>query len=257
MKAALIPPKGFEYTALKSDMHLVLPLDECRNNEAYLTTYRAARMLGHYIILDNGCAEGRLVDGDVLLDFAREIGAHEVVAPDVMGDPSATVGLTFEWLNQYHVLAGDFNIMAVLQGHEDPDDWKYVVKKYAGNELITTLGIPKIHVTHNGRNARVNIVEWVLRNYPARFKIHLLGLSGEHPLEVKYGVFDKRVRSMDSAQPYKVAAAGHTLNGLHNWEKRLPTYFAEPMKADAALVLENCRRFIEWGKMHESRAPGR
>src|SRR5882757_5645454 len=124
MRAALIPPKGYEDYALNSNIHLVLPLPPLIQNMKYLDVYQRAQRRGDFVILDNGCAEGQLVSGHHLLNVARAIRAHEIVAPDVMGDAAATLTATTNFIFDYQE-ARDYSIMAVLQG-ETPDERDYL-----------------------------------------------------------------------------------------------------------------------------------
>jgi len=249
MKAALIPPRGYEHTALESNIHLVLPLKSLTSNLEYLATYVAARKRGDYIILDNGCAEGQLVDGRTLLDFARVIGAHEIVAPDVMGEPGPTLEATRNFL-EGNDEAADYNIMAVLQGSTH-DERAYLLKTFARISAITAIGIPKVLSTHQGCTTRHEIVEFITKKYPDRFDIHLLGLNGAFPNEILQIAFGNKVRSMDSAQPYKLAQAGKMMAPSVAWAPRSDTYFTHKKGVDPRTLAWNIQVFKDWAALHE------
>lgn len=246
MRVALIPPRGHESTVLLSDIHLVLPLVECRKNPFYRKAYEQARRRGHYIILDNGCAEGRLVDGKVLAEFAAELRANEIVAPDVMAEAEETFTATNAWLNEFPEIADAYNIMGVLQGKKDAE-WQKLLDLFSDMK-IDTIGVPKVHVTGWGVQKRLEIVKYITEQYPNRFKIHLLGLNGAWPLEIRDLEWPKEVRSMDSAQPYKVAEMGQMLNSEHSWAKRREDYFERYSNATSSLVETNVRTFLRWGR---------
>lgn len=252
MKAALIPSRGYERTALESDIHLVLPLEECVKNRDYVNTYLSAKARGHYIILDNGCAEGRLVEGRELVKFAIEIGAHEIVAPDIMSDGPGTVEATLGWLKEYASIVDDYNIMGVVQG-ADTSEWKHTLEVFAGTDAITTIGIPKVHVKSHSLRKRYEIVQYVLAMYPKRFKIHLLGLNERFPTEILELPWPKEVRSMDSAQPYKLAEEGLLMTTERAWANRREEYFAQQVPAEAHILNANINTFIAWAKRHERR----
>lgn len=250
MKAALIPPKGYEHTVLESDIHLVLPLQPLLNNLDYIAAYKAARARGDYIILDNGCAEGQLVDGRTLIDFAHVIGAHEIVAPDVMSSAAATLEWTKNFLDEFPE-AADYSIMAVLQG-ETPDEREFLLHQYAKLDAITTIGVPKVIAKRYGGTERFIAVKRIHQLYPQRFKIHLLGLNGNFPTEIFQMPFEG-VRSMDSAQPYKLAEIGHVLSTHRAWADRRDTYFVEKKEVDPRVLAGNIATFLSWARRFEIR----
>lgn len=250
MKAALIPPKGYEATALMSNIHLVLPLTELIWNSEYVDTYRQARKRGDYIILDNGAAEAQLVDGSQLMSFANTIGAHEVVAPDIMGNASKTYDATVEFLKDFPQ-AEDYSIMGVVQGQEFADRTR-LARSFNSIDAITTLGIPKIHISRGGSPMRLRLVEHILYTFPGRFKIHLLGLSSSYPTEVRDLDFPKEVRSIDSALPYKATEDGlplATKNVSHS--KRRKNYFTKTSFVQTELLEQNVNTFMQWARHNE------
>jgi len=251
MRAALIPPKGYEAKALESDIHLVLPLPPLVKSYSYLHTYKTARDRGDYIILDNGCAEGQLVDGKTLLEFAAKIRAHEIVAPDVLKDASQTLELTRNFLLS-NPEASDYNIMAVLQG-ETTDERNYLLKQYARMDAVTAIGIPKVLVNRYSDDVRAIIAKKIHKNYPGRFQIHLLGLSNNYPNEIHVGHFkESKIRSMDSAQPFKLTEKSIDMNPIHCWALRRRDYFETMRVVDAKLLQRNIETFKTWARNIES-----
>ena len=245
MRAALIPPRGYERTALMSDIHLVLPLPGLIDNPEYIRTYEEARAAGHYIILDNGCAEGNLVTSHQLLAFAGTIKPHEIVAPDVLDDGPRTLEMTLEFIRDDNG-ATDYNIMAVLQGttHEER---KTYLEEYAKMDAVTTIGIPKIQVRTEGSDARIKTARYIQRNYSDRFKIHLLGLNRRFPTEMLDLPWSTTtVRSMDSAQPYKITESGRMMTARQCWEERRPDYFERWMPVNTGLLAHNIDEFKKW-----------
>jgi len=252
MRAALIPPCGAEYTILSSDIHLVLPLPECVENRDYIGAYRAAWNRGDYLILDNGCAEGRLVPNEALLNFAQRIHAQEIVAPDVMGDATATVQRTLAFFKD-NPRARNFAVMGVLQGRNE-DEALRVADSYSRIPGITTVGIPKVLV-QAGSHIRARIARKVLEYFPNRFDIHLLGLSSHFQTEMLDVKFPRAVRSMDSAQPYKYTEAGVWMTALKVSKEsvhRRSSYFSRPVGYDAPMLNHNIQTFLDWAKSNES-----
>lgn len=235
--------------ALQSDIHLVLPLPPLVSNLAYLRTYQTARARGDYIILDNGCAEGKLATGEELLNFARAIKPHEIVAPDVMNDAGETLEATNSFLNEYPE-AQQYNVMAVLQGQELADR-QFLLKQYAKNDLITTIGIPKALVTRGDFDIRGRIARAIHRVYPKRFQIHLLGLNRLFPAEMFVMEFNG-VRSMDSTQPFKLAEEGKLLRPIDAWSGRRDDYFTNKKEVNPRTLMANIETFKKWAGQRES-----
>lgn len=247
MKAALIPPMGYERTALLSDIHLILPLEECRTNPEYISTYREARKRGDYLILDNGCAEGNLVDNEILMGVASELGVHEIVAPDVMGNASDTYDLTKDFIDQ-NSSATDYNVMAVLQG-QNIDQALYLAAAFSKMPQITTFGIPKVLLSTQAWDVRARLAYELILRYGHKFKIHLLGLNNAYPTEMIDIKFPAGIRSMDSAQPYKVAEAGMPLtayNVRRRHPSRRPDYFSVKRPVNEEMLTYNIEQFKAW-----------
>lgn len=253
MKAALIPPKGYESTALQSNIHLVLPLKPLLGNIDYIATYKRAHSRGDYIILDNGCAEGQLVDGRTLLDFAALIGAHEVVAPDIMSNAALTLQATANFLNEFPQ-ASDYNIMAVLQGNTK-EELEGLLRQFANYDEISTIGVPKVLVRPSSYRSptRLDVVNMIHDSFPGRFKIHLLGVHKAHPTELFDTPFDRgSIRSVDSAQPYKLAEVGMLMSTKNSWAERRNGYFTKKKEVDPAVLRHNIETFKAWAASHES-----
>jgi hypothetical protein len=251
MRAALIPPKGYEDYALNSNIHLVLPLPPLIQNMKYLDVYQRAQRRGDFVILDNGCAEGQLVAGHHLLNVARAIRAHEIVAPDVMSDAAATLTATTNFIFDYQE-ARDYSIMAVLQG-ETPDERDYLLHQFAKMDPITTIGVPKVHVKKYGSEVRKDIVRQIHKNYPGRFHVHLLGLNSVFPTEMRDVDFHRvggNLRSMDSAQPFKVTEERYDLE-IEAWAPRRDDYFTKKKEVEARLLIKNIFTFRSWAEKHD------
>ena len=244
MRAALIPPKGYERFALESDIHLVLPMVPMMSNKDYVQTYVTARARGDYIILDNGAAEQQLVDGERLMNVARALRPHEIVAPDVLHDAAGTLEATNSFLAEFPE-ARDYNIMGVLQG-DNLGDRQYLLNQYAKNDSITAIGIPKCLITEDDPDIRRRDVRRIRKNYPGRFNVHLLGLSSLYPNEIAEFGFGKFVRSMDSAQPFKVTEAGIFMSESECDAKRREDYFSYKKEVDTRLLVHNITVFKQW-----------
>jgi hypothetical protein len=247
VKAALIPPKGYEVWGLRSDIHLALPLKETRGNSEYQSYLLRAAARGDYIIMDNGCAEGRLVDNETLVRFAIQTAADEIVAPDVMGDPQRTLSATklfMDYLEQNGI--DNFKIMGVLQGGATETKVK-LLKEYDAMEMYT-IGIPKAHVRYEGDDTRARTVSMIQKLYPGRFEIHLLGLNKRFPNEINQVKWPDGIRSMDSTQPFKAAEGNMLLSTATPWCERRKDYFAHKVHTSQTLLQHNVEVFMSWAE---------
>jgi hypothetical protein len=252
VKAALIPPAGYEETALASDIHLVLPLPTLVTNQTYIDTYRKAAARGDYIILDNGVAEGDLRPTATIMHMARTVGAHEIVAPDVMGDMSGTRALTRKFLASAGNI-DDYNVMGVCQGANWPEVHT-LIEFFARYPYITTLGIPKVHLAR-GLTARFDIVTKILDRYGSTFKIHLLGAHRNAVAELWKCDFPAQVRSTDSTLPYKFARhftpLSDALASDDVYFQRWDGYFSHRVDISAMMLNTNISTYKEWARRNE------
>lgn len=90
MKAALIPPiPSLPYFG-RGDFHLLL--SHLMDNPEYWFHYKRERERGAYLTLDNSAHEnGAGDDPEKLMFKACQIGAQELVVPDVLDDADATI----------------------------------------------------------------------------------------------------------------------------------------------------------------------
>jgi hypothetical protein len=253
MKAALIPPYGQEWTALRSTIHLALPIFHTRVNPHYEAYLKEARRRDHFIILDNGCAEDELVDGDLLSDYAGRWRVNEIVLPDAMSDAQHTLELTDQFMTNYgKALHTHYRLMGVLQGGGTGDfltDGSIQLLEAFSQMGVDTIGIPKVRVRRDGDTVRLEIAQYIDAAYPGRFKIHLLGLSKAWPAEMYYT--SKRynpnsIRSMDSAAPYKLAEAEQFMTVANAWAPRRPDYFTKYRQTRTDLIDDNINIFLDW-----------
>lgn len=257
MKAALIPPYGFERTALNSNIHLVLPLIETMSNDLYIGTYIAAKVNGHYIILDNGAAEGKLRPAGVIMNSAELFSADEVVAPDVLGDFHQTHALVADFMNNFDDYCKYYSIrpkvQAVLQGQTFGERAE-LLKYYSTHPDIKVIGIPKVTIREKGDPIRAEIARYIQQRYPGRFEIHLLGASPYFPTELLDVDFPKGIRSTDSTLPYKLAALGLGLNENTVHVKRWSGYFDtvyQGLTNMGPLIEQNILTYMTWAARHE------
>ena len=247
MRAALIPPKGYFHTALRSDYHLALA--QIRDPE-YTALY-ANRKSSHYLILDNGAAEGEPVRDSTLVARAEQLGADEIVVPDVMGDASATV----ERARQFLEIKDDlrrYKLMGVVQSQGSLGEVIRCIQAF--DEMpITTLGIPR-HLVDKDKYFRYNVLNYLRGfNYDKRFEVHLLGTNPKWPAEIcTIADIHPWVRGVDTSLPYNYAIAGKRLDGKNvpsGSEIRRPeAYFDKKQDIEFAILAENINTYLRWAR---------
>jgi hypothetical protein len=255
MKAALIPSFGHEPYALRSSIHLALPIKDTMANNSYLNYLHQARELGHFIIVDNGAAEGQLVDDATLFRLAVKLGASEVVAPDVLGNMHETLLRTQKFLRETRSpKRAPMQVMAVLQG-QNLEELEHILAIYDTMDEVTTIGIPKVLVSKDGYGIRASVARMVLEDYPGRFQIHLLGLSPYFPSELAKINFPPEVRSTDSAAPFKAAEDGIYLQHTTGHHKRREDYFRVKKWTSSLLLHTNILTYFRWAARNEGGEP--
>lgn len=222
MKFIPIPPPSLHESIDQAiqypdNMHMILP-ESCLN-QVYWSGYtkKNLKKRSEYRILDNGCAEGKMLGQKDLYKRAAEVYADEVVIPDVMFDAVETLKLVrfFGMRVQYK-----YRHMAVLQGRTMPEILS-LIQEYAQLPYVHVLGIPRhLLTTMDNLNVRVDIAKQIDRIQPNRFHIHMLGTN---PVYINEPVIIQRacketVRSLDTSAPYNYARYGMTLTST----KKIP-----------------------------------
>lgn len=224
IKVALIPPLGWEqYLGYSAGIQMSLAVDSCMAYGPYVSEMRHAASMGNYVIVDNGEAEGQRSQNRHVTGFAASIKASEQVLPDVMGDRHATILRVTEFFSRASNVLPDMKYMAVAQG--DERDVRVIVHYFAefkyrsgpnGVETypVTTIGIPRNLCTIAGNPAaRIDLANWIRKEYGDRFEVHLLGANAAWPQEVQAAAryAEGSIRSIDTSLPFNFALAGKLL----------------------------------------------
>jgi len=250
MKAALIPPKGYETTAGQSDYHLVLAQELKR--ESYLSTYK---MLGaDFIILDNGAAEGEQVSNLDLLDAALALKANEIVMPDVICNSEGTLTAIDEFIYDLNESDDDFShlqLMAVVQGETIEECYDFI-RKVEKSGVAGTLGIPRHLInTLADPSARCRLATFIEGTFGiGRFDVHFLGTNSSWIGEVHVlGRDFPWARGVDSSAPFNYTIAGEDL-GVPEPERahidRPNAYFTSTRTLDTELLQKNINTYTMW-----------
>ncbi len=165
------------------------------DNRTYLDFYRK---IDGYKILDNGAAEGALIEDDELIDRAFAIEADEIVIPDVMQDTNETIARcrSFRMLRKRH--QEQFRFTGVIQGKTSAELIKCFYF-YEGEPNVNVLAVPRNINTREIPNARYAFIT-AIADETTR-PIHCLGATSYNPLEPILLSSLKRVRSLDTCAP--------------------------------------------------------
>lgn len=252
MKLALIPPRGWESWALRSNFHLALAQV---SNPYYSRAYEDASKRADYIIVDNGAAEGTPVGDFKLYYQADRWGANEVVLPDVMYDGEATVARMKRYkvnLRDSAYLFEKFRYMGVAQGRS-LDEVKCCIDAFAEMRYVQTVGIPRhLITTLKSRFIRLALAEWIKRVHPNRFEIHFLGTNPSVPSEIYRAAIETPwVRSVDTSMPFNYAIAGVALSMTAPAIGRPQNYLIEMQNMAPGLLRQNIITMQRWASANE------
>jgi hypothetical protein len=247
VRAALIPPKGYYETALKSDYHLVLA-QVVRSDDEYRRMYEGVSS-DHYVILDNGAAEGEIVSDDELIRTAVRLGVDEIVLPDVIGDYVATISRAEKFLDeQPH--NGAFGFMGVVQGNNQAELRK-CIDDYGAMQEVRAIGLPR-HLLNllSSDLGRICLLQYLERDYGDPkgypFAVHLLGTNPTWPNEIEtIAKTHSWVRGVDTSMPYNWAIAKNTLGPVAIVD-RPENYFTARRDIDEKLLNENIGIYMGW-----------
>jgi hypothetical protein len=206
VKLALIPPISMIDQTFSTDYQLMLPhlVHDAKYSDAF---FKHCDNPGTFVILDNGVAEGELIDFGHIMAVAKTYRVDEVVLPDVLLGARATQNHSKHMHDLYHDAGIDF--MFVAQGETEEEVHDSI--KFAADHLdkVKTIGIPRHLIsTLYMPFARWRVVDWMVTNgLDARFNIHLLGMNGEAPFEMYMNTqrLKTYVRGFDTSAPYNFA----------------------------------------------------
>ncbi|MBW8001674.1 MAG: hypothetical protein FVQ80_06590 [Planctomycetes bacterium] len=219
MQIGIICPTGFlEHFASQSNYHLVLA-HMVRKDRDYKEFYRKASTHGDYITLDNSSCE---IGDDVftpeqLVDFARDVGAKEVMAPETAFDADSTIDKVREFMKVTKYIRGSIKVFGTLHGSAMGD----IIRCH--NNLVglgvDTIGISfriqpkpmKDFVRHPNKTVDTSLarVQAIMRLEPfmkESIRYHLLGIVD--PKELLYYYYNKFIKSVDSSCAYVSGITG-------------------------------------------------
>lgn len=162
----ITPVSHLDLATYGSGIHMALT-HLVNSNEDYANAYRRFQAKNEYTILDNSAFEmeqqGKGLDPEPVLSAAKQIGADEVIATDVLCDGPATVKATRNFIREYEKFFSEQirldqpipKIMAVPQG-KTIEEWIDCYLQLLITPRVDVIGFSKISVPvcFGGPNAR-------------------------------------------------------------------------------------------------------
>ena len=196
----ITPLEYYRLTGM-ANRHLVIA-PYLRDNPDVLEFYRLLITKGADVILDNGVYEtGKPMELDDYIKVIRKLKPTQVVAPDAWGDFQRTITLMDEFYGRVEDegFENKFQIMGVPHG-KTIEEW---MKCYY--DIIPMCDVIGLSVGEWGDTTGV-VRHFFARYLDERFShvpLHLLGLWDAN--EISKYTSDKRVRSVDTSMPWKLA----------------------------------------------------
>ena len=243
MRTAYIPPIPHLKDFGEGDFHLVL--SHLLDDPVYHDHYKEQRRRGAWILLDNSAHEdGVGADSEKLIYQALDIGAQEVVVPDVLDDADATLETSIAALESWNKMTrlkeeiSNFQLMYVPQG-ENYERLVYcldnLVKSHVYNarqqhlRLGFSLGISKDYEKFEGGLMRfldeeIAPLHRAFAKNGVEVQVHMLGWGRKLWELSKIARKHTFLRSTDSAKPFVYGLAGIMLDP----SKKPPEYPGRP-----------------------------
>jgi len=169
---------------------------------------------GHFVLMDNGAAEGSQLDPHELVEMYDRIHPDEIVLPDTLFDGASTIQKTENFLEVYGDLP--YRKMAVPQG-QNLRDWVASATVLVQDKRINTIGVSKfLNIATKNKWIRYyacHRLAGVLKEIGRDdIEVHLLGCD-EGPLVVR-AIHDAFpfVRGCDSAFAYIATQSGMAIS---------------------------------------------
>lgn len=245
MKVATICHSVEFITNTKQVFHMALAHELVEDAELQYF-YSLASKKGHFIIIDNGAAEGQLMDSERLMQIVNYINPDEVVMPDALRDMHKTLLLLYSSEVLRHVPPR--KRMMVPQG-KGWADWLQCLEYMVGRWDFATIGIPKWIEDElpGGRLRALAAIEDA--GFHRKYHVHLLGLA-KLPQEEGSVLGTKYIRSLDTGLPIALAQIDKTIRAA---ERRRSYHYGTSFNHRTAHV--NVIQLKEIIYAHQSKTP--
>lgn len=240
MQVALIcPPALLKKYGSQTRYHMALP--HLYQQKRYRDFFKERSQAGDFIILDNGAAEKYEFGHKHLFHIAENIGAHEIVVPDTLGDYNDTIakGMAFA-----RYAKPGYRYMMVAQGSNVHEAMRTVDAMATSPTFtyVTTIGIPRL-LNIKDRHARFKVTKYIIQEgYHKALDIHYLGAN--KPLdEVGYLEEAGVGRGIDTSAPIYMGMKRKLIIS-DDWVRRPNDFFV--MSKDESEIQMNIDTYLRW-----------
>ena len=143
MKLAFIAPtNALKHISSEGDIEFCLA-PYCLKDKKYKQYFIKARKNYRYVIMDNGAAEGDIIDNDEYVKLAIEMRVREIIIPDVIGNMKETILKLYSFISKYGWLLkeNDIKLHAVIQGRTFKE-YAEMYELLINEPSIDVIGIP-------------------------------------------------------------------------------------------------------------------
>lgn len=253
IELALIPPISLLPLNRARNLHMMLPAG--LRNQHYARHYGyLCKCPDAYVILDNGMFESHSsVANPQLLQMAKDYDVDEIVLPDMRGDSTETLALQREFMHLYRAAYNltDYppKVMAVVQGKTKKECKEYIDQTHNFLPLRDIVfGLPRRLTEDIAADTRIDLCEFIMKEYGINHPVHLLGVSRAMTQDVRYLArnFPDLVRGIDTDAPFVWTAALKHLD-LNETAERPPNYLNMSVKQfSPALLRHNTNTLERW-----------
>lgn len=209
MKVSFIAPPLIYAYAGATDYHLIPVHHLTEYGDAPMIFYKMLIARGDYVILDNSVTERpEAADIETLLDVAIELGAHEIVLPDVFDNARDTVTSTLTAIAKLTSLKAQPRYqsvkfpktMAVVHGKTE-EQWLNTYDCFEAHSCIDVLGLPKV-MEYNFEDRPAFLRRLRMRHRLGFKQCHVLGIwSDVHEITRIADQIGSWVRGIDTSLP--------------------------------------------------------
>lgn len=264
VRLALIPPVSLLKDTFKTDMQLALPHMLIGNSDYRKVYKKHFKDPNQYVILDNGAAEGNMIDDEDLVSLTWKYTPDELAIPDTLADSAKTIQQAERFFAHHEDAINEWQSTTlgfVAQGKSVSECLTTVSIMEASwwSNYVNVLYLPRLIIKETGNPmSRIELAVRLNDNYGDRFEYHLFGSAPLWPAEISAATKVPSIRSMDTSVPYSLAYARKDLiwGTMEGDEVNRPVgYFdKDAEKFDRLRVSGNVASFIEMSGGYDAQA---